>query len=50
MISVADQKQVPEHEGVVPRNRSTDEERLDVRITPIQTEGASQCTCHNPCM
>lgn len=36
---------------VVARNRSGDEpkETLDVKVTSIKTEGASQCTCHNPC-
>lgn len=33
------------------RDNSGDEteEKLDVKVTPIKTEGASQSTCHNPC-
>lgn len=28
----------------------TEEDVLNVKIKPIKTEGASQSTCHNPCM
>lgn len=45
------QKSAPELSGTMVQDRSGDkkEETLDVKVTPIKTEGASQGTCHNPC-
>lgn len=45
------QKPALELTKAMVQNRSGDEmkEALDVKITPIKTEGASQSTCHNPC-
>ena len=45
------QKPAPELSGTMAQDLSGDkkEKTLDVKVTSIKTEGASQDTCHNPC-
>ncbi len=32
------------------KNASKGAAPLDVKVKPVETEGASSCVCHNPCM